>query len=90
MDKIILVHYIGIGDFSKSRSSKDLLKYLDFIDQEPDIINYIIPVKNEINSRIECINPKLVSEVEFNSAKEVLDESQKALIAFLRSEKVGL
>lgn len=89
MDEIILVHYVNIGNTGKHYARLRLEKYTDYVDQNEGTLNYIIPVRNE-SSRIECINPQLVSEAEFKSAKEVLDESQDALKAFMRSEKTGL
>jgi hypothetical protein len=44
--------------------------------EEDNIISYWIPVR-EGETRVECINPKLVSEEDFTEAKRVLDRNQE-------------
>jgi hypothetical protein len=45
-------------------------------EEEDNIISYWIPVR-EGETRVECINPKLVSQEDFTEAKQVLDRNQK-------------
>jgi hypothetical protein len=78
MEKIILVHYINVGNIDGNDVSKimeDVVK--NFSPKEEDnIISYWIPVR-EGETRVECINPKLVSQEDFTEAKQVLDRNQK-------------
>lgn len=77
MNKIILVHYIWLGNAAieqvedKFNKLKNNFQHLE----EDNIISYWIPIK-EGDSRVECINPKLVSEEDFNQAKLALDKAQ--------------
>jgi hypothetical protein len=76
MNKIILVHYINVGNLK----TNDVQQYLEKVKnalfiKNKDIINYIIPVKSE--TRIECLNPKLVSDEDYSKAKDLLDRNQK-------------
>ena len=77
MNKIIIVHYIWVGNAAmdqvenKFNRLKNNFQHLE----EDNIISYWIPIK-EGDSRVECINPKLVSEEDFNQAKLALDKAQ--------------
>ena len=77
MNKIILVHYIWLGNAAieqvedKFNKLKNNFQHLEV----DNIISYWIPIK-EGDSRVECINPKLVSEEDFNQAKLALDKAQ--------------
>lgn len=78
MEKIILVHYIYIGNIDYN----DVNKFIEEIavkfspKEEDNIISYWIPVNNG-ETRVECINPKLVSEEDYLEAKKVLDRNQE-------------
>lgn len=76
MEKIILVHYIGVGNLSKKEVEQHLYKITtEFLPKDDGVINYVIPTKEE--TRVECLNPKLVSEEDYKQAKELLDRNQK-------------
>ena len=77
-EKIILVHYINVGNIVGNDVSKlmeDVVKIFS-PKGEDNIISYWIPVR-EGETRVECINPKLVSEEDFTEAKRVLDRNQE-------------
>ena len=75
MDKLILVYYVNVGDMTAS----DWMVQRNMIKQEfakeKDMIGYVIPVRSE--SRMECLNPKLVSEEEYEKAAAMLVRNQK-------------
>lgn len=78
MEKIILVHYINVGNIDGNDVSKimeDVVKRFS-LKEEDNIISYWIPVR-EGETRVECINPKLVSQEDFTEAKRVLDRNQE-------------
>jgi len=78
MEKIILVHYITIGNMATndvSRFMKEMVERFK-LNGEDNIISYFIPIRDG-DTRIECINPKLVSEEDYKQAIEVLDRNQK-------------
>ena len=77
-EKIILVHYINVGNINSNDVAeimKDIVNKFS-LKEEDNIISYWIPVR-EGDTRVECINPKLVSEEDFAEAKRVLDRNQK-------------
>jgi hypothetical protein len=87
MEKIILVHYINIANIDGNDVSKimeDVVKKLS-PKEEDNIISYWIPVR-EGESRVECINPKLVSQEDFTEAKRVLDRNQKIVNEIIKWE----
>ena len=80
MEKIILVHYINIANMNYN----DVNKFMEEVvvkfspKEEDNIISYWIPVNNG-ETRVECINPKLVSEEDYLEAKKVLDRNQEVV-----------
>jgi hypothetical protein len=73
MDKLILVFYIDVGNLA----SEDIPDYMKNISKnmvDENIINYIIPVRTE--TRVECLNPKLVSLEDYTKAKKILEYNQ--------------
>ena len=78
MEKIILVHYINVGNIDGNDVSKIMEDIVNKFSpkEEDNIISYLIPVR-EGETRVECINPKLVSEEDFTQAKLVLDRNQE-------------
>ena len=77
-EKIILIHYINVGNIDGNNVSEMIENVVKKFSpkEEDNIISYWIPVR-EGETRIECINPKLVSEEDFTEAKRVLDRNQE-------------
>jgi len=87
MEKIILVHYINIGNIDGKDVSKIMEDVVNKLSpkEEDNIISYWIPVR-EGESRVECINPKLVSQEDFTEAKRVLDRNQEIVNDIIKWE----
>jgi len=87
MDKIILIFYLG---YDQSMSSSDIYKKTDdarkslqeILDKN-NILGFWVPVVNE-STHIECVNPKIVSEVEYQDVKKILEDYQQKLNIFLK------
>jgi hypothetical protein len=77
-EKIILIHYINVGNIDGNNVSEMMEDVINkfSLKEEDNIISYWIPVR-EGETRVECINPKLVSEEDFTEAKRVLDRNQE-------------
>ena len=77
-EKIILIHYINVGNIDDNDVSEMMKNVVNKFSpkEEDNIISYWIPVR-EGDTRVECINPKLVSEEDFTEAKRVLDRNQE-------------
>lgn len=84
MNKLILIFYIGIGNMNDDDIDEYMRSLNKSIPKEDDILYYIIPHKGE--TKIECLNPKLVTEDEYSKAKEVLDRNQKIVEEFIKSK----
>ena len=85
-EKLILVHYIDsrvIDNHNMREYLEDVSKYL--VSYDKNIHNYIIPIQCE--TRIECLNPKLVSEEDYKEAKEFLDKNTKIINEAIKNLK---
>lgn len=86
-DKIILVHYIAIGNMEHNKAMMALDKFKNQMKaKEEDVVQYFIGIR-EGDSRIECINPKLVDEAEYAKAREALDKAQSEFNKLLNELK---
>lgn len=85
MEKIILVFYISIEGMSLTKAEDFLSKIVEKskTNQEDNIISYYIPIKNG-ETRIECLNPKLISEEDYTNIKNILDKTKQKLNEFLK------
>jgi len=80
MNKIILVHYINVNGLSRDETGEFMKTISENLTpkEEVDIISYYIPIA-EGETRVECLNPKLVSENDFMEAKRALDKMKEML-----------
>ena len=89
MEKIILAHYINVGNKSPENVAYIMNEVKAVLDKEhAEIIHFVYPVVGQ-ETRVECINPKLVSEEDYLQAKNVLKKNQ-SIITRLLSEKMGI
>jgi len=79
IEQLILVHYINVGNLSMDDMKLFIEKIMHKMRPEPEeqCKSYFVPIRNG-DSRVECINPKLIGEDEFKKAKDALDKAQKA------------
>jgi hypothetical protein len=88
MEKIILAHYINMGNRSPMKVAEMIQEIRAVLKDDDEIIHFLYPVTNQ-ETKIECLNPKLMSEEDYQQAKNVLEKNQ-AIITRLLSEKMGL
>jgi len=92
MNKIILVHYLAFHQFT---TAADIAKMRDTMRayhekialmSDQDIVHYVLPLRGEdVQPRIECINPKLVSGEEYAKAVEVMNKAEQTLKEWIAS-----
>lgn len=88
MKKIILVHYINVRRLSPSDVDCFMTETVKrFTPDDPNIISYWIPIRRG-NTRVECINPKLVSAEDFVEAKRALDKHQSIINDLIKSHTI--
>ena len=77
---IILVVYVSIGNLEAYEVREYLEQVIVKIGKPPtpEVFMYFLPTY-EPNSRIECLNPKLMTENEFANVRETLDKMQETL-----------
>jgi hypothetical protein len=88
MDKIILVFYIYVGDLSEGRIEELFsdLKSNYYGEWESDnTIAYWIPIR-EGDTRVECINPRLVGPEEYEKVKSEIERAKVVLGEFTNNE----
>ena len=77
-ENIIVVHYINTKGFDVKEIEKMMDKIASNMPRMDGVMNYIIPIR-EGDTRIECINPRLLTEAEFESTRAVLAKFEDAL-----------
>lgn len=80
--KIIIVVYLG----AKHLPPKDVARYRDYVQDQfswakgdPNIILMVIPQFETYETRVECINPVLLTEQEYEGARKALDKFESAV-----------
>jgi len=87
MEKIILVVYVDIGNLDGS----EVQQYIENVrssfnsDDTKNLFLIIIPIEGE--TRIECLNPKLLSEDDFKEAKEIFEKYKLSLDKFINKKE---
>lgn len=81
--KIILVHYINFGENTRPDKFREQMalyrhRVLEPLEVKHEIINLVLPLKGE-QSRIECINPQLVTDEVYQKALGLVKESEEYL-----------
>lgn len=88
MDKIILVFYINTRSLTDEETYERLSNFKEIIDhnKQDGMMYYILPT-TEFETRIECLNPKLISQEEYNFVQSKLDKLNKILDNFLTNNQ---
>jgi len=78
-DKIILVHYINVGNIDECDIEEFITKISKGLkpESDDDALFYFIPVRLG-DSRVECINPKVVSDEFYEEVLGVLENAHDA------------
>lgn len=79
MEKIILVYYIQVEDYTPQRAREILLSVIENVTIKDDNFhNIVLPIKNG-ETRVECVNPRFLPESDFQKYKDQLEKSQEEL-----------
>lgn len=78
MDKIILAHYINVGNVSPQKVNELLYDISKSLAGQDDVLHYVYPI-TQGDTRVDCINPKLVTGEEYKYAKEVLSFNENLI-----------
>lgn len=88
MEKIILVHYVNVGNIPDSEVRYVMNKIMNSLTREGEgVLHYVYPIR-EGETKVECLNPKLVSKEEFEYAKNILEKNQKIINKILENGKI--
>ena len=83
--KIILVCYIDVSEIDKSYTLEYLNSFNESLIFDESVFKLIIP--NYEETRIECINPKRISDEEYIKVSELVENAQNMLNEFLNNTK---
>lgn len=86
MEKTILVCYFNVGNIKAEDIAEYVKKISKVLPKDEGLLHYLVPIKTG-DSRIECVNPKVISEDEYAKVKEILDRNQSALNEILEWKK---
>lgn len=88
-DKLILVHYIGVGNMENHDIPEYIQKIVESLkpkeEDKDEILSYYIPTREE--SRVECINPKLLTVDDFKETNDKLYKAQRDMFEFMEKLK---
>lgn len=77
MNKLILAHYINVDGMTQQRVEEKMRNIIEIMKKNEDgILHFFYPVRNQ-HTRVECLNPKLVSEEEYREVSNVLKRNQE-------------
>jgi len=82
---IITVFYVNIGNLAPEDISEYMSKMASSVKEGVDDyprVDYLIPVRTT-ESRVEVLNPRVVSNEEFNEIQSKMDEVQKSVTDFI-------
>lgn len=89
MDKIILVHYLNLYYKTSAYRNGILESYSRILEHrynDADIIHFVL-ISDE--TKIDCVNPKLVSSDEYQSALTKLEEFKAKQEEFFKNKNIG-
>jgi len=90
-DKLILVFKINVNNIDPI----DAYAYIDEIaahftpKEDEDAVAYFVPIRHDTEHPVECINPKLLTDDEFEHVTERLNNIEKAYKEFMEELKIN-
>ncbi len=85
MEKIILIHYLNVGNMGMADCAVYKDNYMRALPKEDSVVNYIIPIRGE--TRVECVNPRLMNPEEYAEAAAALQKCQATVNALVEKFK---
>ena len=83
-EKLILIYYLNLGNITPQRASEILESFGANLNQEIKEAHHILlPIRNG-NTRVECLNPKIITQEEYRSVKGFLEKAEGALSDILK------
>jgi len=88
MDKIILIIYVGVKNYPIDKINAYLGNLVQSVMEfNPDIAHYVFPDFESTNFRVECINPKFVTQEEYEIVMKKLENINEELDRILPNAK---
>jgi hypothetical protein len=77
-DKLIIVIYVNIAPIDSAYVSELLFKIAKATMFDESIVRLVIPVR-EGETRVECINPQLITEDKYKEVEETIEKLKEKL-----------
>ena len=87
-DKLFLIIYINVGSISDIDVSAFLKNFAEAITFDDSVMRLIIPVRGE-ETRVECINPVLLTEEQYKETEEKIKGLREKVEEALKTLKNG-
>lgn len=87
-EKLIIVYYLNADKISRCTISEELKYFQEAVDKKTgteDFINIAIPVYDQ-ETRVDCINPRTMSSVQYETLKEKLEIIQHDVTTLIRAQ----
>ena len=84
-DKLIVVFYFNVSKYNKIDVPSILYKVERYIKFDDSVHSFVIPVYDG-ESRVECINPKLINEEDYKKVEKQLIEIKNKYNSFIEYE----
>jgi hypothetical protein len=82
-EKLILVYYLNLGNISPQKTEEIMSSFSANLNRSIREAHHILlPISNG-DTRVECLNPKLITQEECRLVKSFLERSEDALSNFL-------
>ena len=77
-DKLMIVFYVNIAPIDSAYVSEYLFKFARATMFDESIVRLVIPVR-EGETRVECINPQLITEDKYKEVEEAIEKIKEKL-----------
>ena len=89
-EKLIMVYYLNLGNVSSQREDEILADFSANLNRSIKEAHHILLPISDGDTRVECINPKLITQEEYESVEVFLKKAEDALSNFLEKTKPTL
>lgn len=87
-EKSIIVYYLNADNIRRCTIAEEIKYFQESIDKKTgteDFINIVIPVFDQ-ETRVDCINPRIMSGVQYETLKEKLEIIQHDLTTLIMAQ----
>lgn len=84
-DKLFIVFYLNVSRYNYSAVPEICMQAQKHLTYDDSILSIVVPIYDG-ESKVECINPQLLNEEQYETVKNQLTEIQNKYDSFIRYE----